>query len=334
MNRIFILFFILFSIVPVSQAQEKYIVEKAIKQIVITGFTRSKTNMTVSSEVSGKILRMNYDVGDRITDKPIVEIDTTFIDFQIKSIRQSLKKLEVAQEKIQSRVSYLEKEYNRIETLHKGDRATEVKRDAAKEELDQAKLEARSLIHEKEALEITLKELLERRQRHTIYAPREWLVIKKFVQAGEVITPNMPLAVVGDFQHLVIPLAVSSEEFSALKKLPVEFDANLENTPVKAKIHLVNPEFDEKTRKLNIELLIMNYQGDTRGGLRFSLPLAIETEGLMIPKAAVVNRYDNPRVTLKQTGQTINVIVLDESKDYLIIAADERLKIGMELNGK
>ncbi len=314
-------------------AQDKLIIQRAKKNIMLTGYTRSKTTVTVSSEVSGKVLRVSYDVGQTIGKKPFFETDPTFIDFQIRSTRQSIKKLKIAQQKIASRVSYLEKEFIRIDKLHKGDRATEVKRDAAEEDLKQAKFESQTLAVEKAVLETTLKELQERKNRHDISAPEGWIVVEKSVEAGEIVSPNIPLAKVADYQTLVIPLSVSGEELAALKKLPEEFDARVEGKPVKAAIHWVNPEFDEKTRKLSIELILTHYEGKTRGGLRFSLPLETETEGFLVPKAAVISRYDNPRITIKETGKTINIMVLGESENNVTIAEDEQLSLGMELIG-
>jgi hypothetical protein len=330
--RTILFFMILIFFCPHSAfAQKKLIVQRAKKEITLTGYTRGKTVVTVSSEVSGKILRVNYDVGQIIGEKPFFEIDPTFIDFQIKSTQQGLKKLKIAQAKIAARVSYLEKEFKRIDKLHKGDRATEVKRDAAEEELKEARFEAQSLATEKAVLEVSLKELQERKNRHSISALPGWIVIEKNAEPGEIVTPNMPLANVADYQTLVIPLSVSGEELSAMEELPNEFDVQIEGNSAKAAIRWINPEFNEKTRKLSIELVLLHYEGERRGGLRFSLPLETDADGYRIPKAAVTHRYDNPRVTIKETGETINVMVLGESDGYLIIAEDARLRLGMEL---
>ena len=332
MRNILLFMIFLFLCPCLSFAGDKLIVQKAKKDITLTGYTRSKTTVTVSSEISGKVLRVNYDVGRTIGKKPFFEIDPTFINFQIKSARQSIKQLEISQQRMNSRVSYLRKEFNRIDKLHKGDRATEVKRDAAQEDLKQAKLEAQSLKSERAVLETTLKELQERKSRHNIYAPRGWIVVKKIVEASEIVSPNMPLAQVSDYRNLIVPLSVSGEELAALEKFPKEFDAWLEGKPVTASIKWINPEFNEKTRKLSIELILANYEEKGRGGLRFSLPLGIEAEGLIVPKAAVINRYDNPRVTIMETGKTINIMILGESDGFLVIAEDEHLSLGTELN--
>lgn len=310
---------------------QEFMVREARKDITLIGYTRSKTTVTVSSEVSGKVLRVNYDVGETIGKKPFYEIDPTFVGFQVENTLQSLKKLKTSIKKSESNIAYLEKEFNRIDTLHKGDKATEVRRDSAKESLDQAKLEHESILIEKASLNTALRELKERKRRHSIFASKGWIVVEKRVESGEVVASGTPLARVADYRELVIPLFVSGEEFEAIKKLSNTFDASLEKRPVKAKIHWVNPEFNEKTRKLNIELILSGYEGERRGGLAFSLPLRIGMDGLLIAKEAVVSRYENPRITLKATKKTVNVIILGETNGAYIIADDPNLPVGTEL---
>lgn len=314
-----------------SFGETELTVQSAKKEITLTGYTRSNASATVSSEVSGKVLKVNYDVGETVGEKPFFEIDPTFINFQIESTRQSLAKIKAAHKKNESRIAYLKKEFKRIDILHKGDRATEVKRDAAQEAFDQARLERNTLKAEKQVLNIALKELQERKKRHNVYAPKGWIIIGKTVEPGEIISTNTPLAKVGDFQNLVIPLSVSGRELEAIQALPEEFDARLEGRQIKARLNWVNPEFDEKTRKLSIELLLINYNKEKRGGLSFSMPFEIDAGGYWVPKSAVVNRYENPRVIVKGTEETVNIIILGESDGHFIIAENKSLPVGTEL---
>lgn len=314
-----------------AHAQDRPLIQPARKMISLSGYTRSDTVMTVSSEVAGRILHVHYDVGQTVGDKAFFEIDPTFIDFQIRSTRHSLQKIEAALLKNASGVAYLEKEFRRIDQLHKGERATEVKRDAAEEELSQAKLERKTLDAEKAVLQTALSELQERKRRHSISAPKGWIVIRKMAEAGELVTAGTPVAMLGDFRQLTIPLSVSGQELESIRSLGEEFEAQLEGKVVKARLKWVNPEFDEKTRKLGIELILTGYDGEKRGGLRFSLDLETETEGLWIPKEAVISRYDNPRVILKESGETVNIMVLGDSDGHLIVSADKKLKVGAEL---
>jgi hypothetical protein len=312
-------------------AQDRLIIEPAKKEIVLSGYTRSIKDATLSCEVSGRILTIHYDVGDTIVDKPFIEIDSTFIDYRIAGLRQSLGKLKISSQQSRSRVAYLEKEFGRIEVLYKNDSTPEIRRDAAAEELTQARLAHDVIEQEYTVLEISLKELQEKKKRHTIFAPKGWMVVAKMAEVGEVIGPQTPLARVADYRDMVVPLSVSGEELAAIRDLGREFDATLEDNQVGARLHWVNPEFDEKTRKLGIELLIDRYQGDHRGGLRFSLPVLLKSQGLAVPRESVIKQFENPRIVLKHSGEVVNVIIVGETKSHFVIADDDRLDVGMEL---
>ncbi len=316
---------------PSVPDEDRLLVRRAIRDSRLSGYTRKDRTMTVSSEVSGRVLRVNYDVGQTVGEKPFIEIEPTFIDLEIEKTGQSVKKLDIVLKRMQVRVAYLEKEFFRVDTLYRRERATGVKRDAAAQELEQARLELESTGRERAVLETVLRELSERKLRHNIYAPRGWIVTKRMVEPGEVIQQVTPLAEVSDYRRLVVPLSVSGEELSAIRALAEEFDAELEGVPVKAALRWINPEFDEKTRKLNVELVIRDFRGQGRGGLMFVLPLRLRSEGLFIPKTAVTNRYENPTVTVRETGEVVRLIPLGESGDYLRVAADERLVPGTEL---
>ncbi len=312
-------------------ADEALTVEPARKTVQLTGYTRSDTTLTLSSEVAGKVKAVHYDVGDTIGEKPFAQIDVTFIDFEIENTRQSIRKLQSAQKKNASRIAYLQKEYNRLNRLFQKEVGTESRLDEALEQLNQARLEADTLAAEEAALKANLAELRERRSRHDISASAGWIVVNRRVEPGEIVTVNTPVADIADFRILVVPLSVTGQELAAIRTLPEVFDARLDGEPVRARIEWVNPEFDEKTRKLSTELALVDYEGERRGGLRFTLPLRIEAEGLWVPKSAVVSRYENPRVTLKKSGATLNVMVLGESGEYLIVADHPQLSVGTEL---
>jgi len=314
-----------------SAAQDVLWVEKAIKEITLKGYTRSKTAVTVASEVTGRVEKVNYDVGQTVGNDPFFEIDPTFVNFQIESTRQGIRNLQIASKQSSSRIAYLQKEFKRIDVLFKGKSTAATQRDKAAEDLVQARLEGESIKARIAETKTTLQELLERKRRHSIHAPPGWIVTAKFVEEGEIIGLNTPLARVADYRLLVIPLSVAGRELAALRNLPAVFAAFLNDRPVKASIDWVNPEFDEKTRKLHIQLILREYHGEKRGGLLFSLPLKIATDGLRVPKSAVITRYENPRVKLKSTGEEVQVLILGESGRHFIIAGNSRLAPGMAL---
>jgi multidrug efflux pump subunit AcrA (membrane-fusion protein) len=333
MRRIAPLLFALLIFPPSAATQEPLQVERATKEVILSGYTRAQSTVAVSSEVSGKILRVNYEVGQVVGSSPFAEIDPTFIDFQLESTRQSLRSLQVDLQKAVSRIGYLEKEFTRIDRLFREQSTAETQRDKAAEDLAQAKLESESIRVHIAEVKTALAELSERKRRHRVSAPEGWIVTDRFVESGEIVATGTAMGRVADYRELIVPLSVSARELAAIRRLASPFTTYLEDAPVETAVNWINPEFDEKTRKLNIEMILRDYGGEKRGGLLFKLPLQIETDGLRVPKAAVITRYENPRVRIQSTDEEVPVIILGESNDHFIIAENQRLSPGVELVG-
>jgi multidrug efflux pump subunit AcrA (membrane-fusion protein) len=334
-------------------AQDSLLVETARKSITLSGYTRSRTKQTLAAEVAGKVLKVNYDVGQVVGDKPFLEIDPTFIDFQIDQAHLTLQKLKIAKNRAQSQKDYLQTEFKRIDRLRQDKVTTRAKWDAAAEDLKQAELSLQTNNLEINSLALRLKELQERRSRHALMAPTGWIVVQRKVEPGEIIADSVPLGQVADFTQMVVPLFVSGQQLTAIKKqdqpyvpmqdkltelLGDDLDTSqnplyitVEGKPARGRLKRVNPDFDERSRKLSIEVAVVGFKGDARGGLLTKITINVPSDGLMVPKASVSRRYDNPNVILKKDGKTIPVTILDEDQDYFIIADTKILTVGMEL---
>jgi hypothetical protein len=181
------------------------------------------------------------------------------------------------------------------------------------------------------SLEISLNELKERKRRHQVLAPQGWVVTDKQVEVGEIVGPNTVLAQVADYRTLVVPLALSTAELTALQMLSREMDVNLEGKPAKARLRWINPQFDERTRKRQVELVLTEFEGPAWGGLLLTLEVPIDTEGILIPKQALINRYENPRVEIASNGERVRIMLLGEAAQHFVAAEDGRLPPGTEL---
>jgi len=314
-----------------TRAQQDLVVQPARRDITLTGYTRSKTTATLSSEVAGRVLQINYDDGQVIGKLPFLNIDPTFIDLEISSTRHSLEQLKITRKKRRSRVDYLDKEFRRIENLFGRGSSPESRLDTSREDADQARFDLEAVGVEIAIVQTRLQELRERKSRHTIRAQPGWIVVAKLVEEGELVTVNTPVARIADFEHLVVPLSISAQELAAIQQLTPEFDVLLNDKPARAAVNWINPEFDEKTRKLSIELILRSYPGPKRGGLTCRLALQTAAEGLWVPKQAVISRYENPRVFLKESGAEVRVLELGQTENHLIIADDPRLTPGTQL---
>jgi hypothetical protein len=147
---------------------------------------------------------------------------------------------------------------------------------------------------------------------------------------------------VGNYQQLLIPLAVTTAELQAIRAADGA-GARVADKTASYHIATVSPAFDENTRKINIELELDNYSGEQRGGLPFALTLSLPDYGVMVPVAAVRNRYQHPQVQLRSSAQpvaieiidhisgSINGTTTDDADEWVHIQATDALPIGSVL---
>jgi RND family efflux transporter MFP subunit len=302
------------SSVAKTEADQLFTAETATHSNTMTGFTRARAAMKLTSQLTDRLMEVKGDVGDQIgKDGVFARLDTTYV-------KLDLKKISIDQDKLKSKIAYLEKEAQRFQTLFQKQSAAEAKLDALLQDLAQAGLALQTLKNEEQKIQ-------EHLQRHTITAPPGWLIINRYAEPGEWIIAGAPLAEVGDFQTLLVPFAVSQDEYNWIKQRAKSLSLRLpeQNLTVKAELHSVSPGFDQQTRKLNLEIKIISDLPGKRGGIRAELTTELPDPAgaLLAPVTAVSNRYDSHWLT-KANGEKVPVIVLGRGlpPDTLRVSAD------------
>jgi RND family efflux transporter MFP subunit len=273
--------------------------EPALQQEVLSGFTRERTRVVLSTEVSGRVEKVNGDVGD-ITEasQPFVCLDQTFIDLELDVNRQKRKGSQVD-------YNYFDKEVERIRQLLTKKSSSESQLDAALRNLDKTSVQLA-------AQEIDKRILQEKKARHCINTPEGWRIISRHVEVGEWINAGEPVVEIGDYRRLRVPFALNVEEYHALQRLGDGLRLNLpqQGREVPATLLRVSPAFDEASHKIAVELEISGID-DSRGGLRAELALEIpfNSGAVMLPESALLQRYE--QYWLKRSdGEEVRVVYL------------------------
>lgn len=303
-------------------------VEAAFRPVTLRGYTRALACTTIAAEVSGRVETINYDIGDTISKKPLLHIDATFIDLELRSNAVALASNAIARQQATSRRDWLQQEFKRRSTLFEQGRISQVVFEEISQQRDQAELELQQQQQHRRQLEVQQQVLREQQQRHTPRAPTGWQISHRYVEQGELVSAGTPLMDIENYQRLLVPLAVSADELQAIRLINT---AAVAGQTIHYRLHTVSPAFDEKTRKIQIELEIIDYSAPKRGGLTLQLPLQLPDAGLMIPVSTVVNRYQQPQVYLPGSKQTISVQILDTQGEWLRIAPHRQLPIGTVL---
>ncbi|MCF8043525.1 MAG: efflux RND transporter periplasmic adaptor subunit [Desulfarculaceae bacterium] len=292
----------------------------ATRPLVFSGFTRARAKLRLVSEVAGRCQKVNYDVGGTIGSKGVFAVlDDTFT-------RLDLKSNQVEQKRLVSRVAFLDKDAQRYRNLVKRGSEAPSKLDRLDEELTQARLQL-------EALKTQAAILGERLSRHVIKAPPGWRVIERRVEPGSWVAAGGQVALLGDFRTLLVPLALSPDEFAILARQAKQIKVSLPHlgVSVPAKVERLSPAFDPATRKIAVELELGPEVSYKRGGLRVELTLtAPDPSGaVLLPAGAVTERYQENWVT-RVDGKSLRVVVLGPGPGGALRVSSPQIKPGQK----
>ncbi len=286
----------------VAAAPRSFVAREATRRVVLTGFTRARARIKLTSEVSGRCLAVEAEVGQAIaTDGVFARLDDVFVRLELEANR-------VEQARLASRVAYLEKEVKRSRSLVRRRSQAQSKLDRLEDQLHQARYRLK-------ALAVAARTLEERRRRFALTAPAGWRVIQRLVEPGQWVPRGMVVGVVGDFHSLRVPLAVSPRQLQALRARAGRLHLRLPELDrrVPARLDRVSPAFDPATRKIKLELAIDGGLPEMRGGLRVELTLEMPdpSGAVLVPAAALSRRYQEYWLT-RPDGSQVRVLLLGE----------------------
>jgi RND family efflux transporter MFP subunit len=290
---------------PEKTPARQFAAQAAFRQAEITGFTRARAFLQVVSEVSGRCLKVTADVGEAIGPSGVfVRLDSTFVDLELKRnlVEQAL---------AVTKLKYTEKEFNRHRKLVRSKSEPQSKLDALETERDQAELQLQAL---KTAAEV----IRERQSRHKVKAPPGWLVVSRQVEPGSWVNAGAPLATLGDYSTLVVPMALAPEEHAWLLSHRHKLSVTLspQGKQVAARIYRVSPAFDPATRKINVELALDGNIKSRRGGLMAALRMTLPdpSGAVLVPASALQRRYQEYWLT-RPDGSQVKVLLLGPGPD-------------------
>jgi RND family efflux transporter MFP subunit len=283
-----------------DQHHELAVARVAYHEVTLTGFTRARATLPLVAETGGKVLEVYADIGDTIdTSGVFARIDDTFIRLDLDSNR-------VQREQLRSRIDYDKREADRYRTLvDKGS--------ASRSRLDELEQTLRDNRHRLDELAVQAQVLEERLARTQVSAPAGWRVTGRQVEPGQRVNEGEVLGEAADFSALLIPVALSPQQFAALQAQHDSLSIQLPDQAltVPARIARVNPGFDTQTRKISVDIALAEPLEDQRGGLRAILQLQLPSASgaVLLPTQAVEESYEEYWVT-REDGERIRVVRL------------------------
>ena len=290
-----------------ARSVETFVARPAARRSSLTGFTRARNAMTLVTEESGRVSKVLADVGDTLdAGGQFAELDTTFIQLDLASNRTD-------QERLKSDLAYNKKEMDRYEALVRN-------RTAAQSTLDSNVRAHQAALQQLRAKQVEERILMERLKRFSLTGPAGWKVVTRYIEPGEWITKGEKVAELGRYDVLLVPFALTSEEYSALKQMGdlVQLRLTDRDQTIAARVARVSPGFDAQTRKFNVDLEINQGDFEFRGGIRTELVVDLPDPGgaVLVPESALVKAYEE-YFLITPADLRVRVVLLGATDDDL-----------------
>ncbi len=258
--------------------------------------TFEATEVIVSSETNGRILKLSLEEGDVLLEgQKVGYVDSTQLYLTSLQIKESRKAVLASRPDIRTQIEATQKEIEsalidrkRIENLVKGGVATQKQLDDVNAKL--AVLEARlvaqknslqtstaALNEQSSALEAQLAVITDQLRRSIIINPVKGTVLSKYARANEITGAGKPLYKIADLETMTLRAYVSGDQLPQLKLgqiVDVSVDADREHYKIyKGSVTWISDkaEFTPKTIQTK----------DERANLVYAIKISVKNDGYL-----------------------------------------------------
>ncbi|MFN4226723.1 MAG: efflux RND transporter periplasmic adaptor subunit [Candidatus Ratteibacteria bacterium] len=267
--------------IPVEVVKVQEVILK--DEIEALGEIEPYQKVVIYSEVSGLIEKLNVKEGDYVKKGDfIAQIDYKKRKIDYENVENQLKAAMINLENIK-------KDYERFTNLFKEGVISEKKLDDIKTQYEVVSHQVEALKKQFELTKIRLNEAF-------IYSPINGFIAEKFVDEGEFITESsmmrsVPIVSIIDISKVKVNLPISAENIGKVKKGQSVL-IKTESFPDKAfygKVSRIYPFVDEKTRTVNVEVILENSSFIIKPGMFCKGTIITgEKKALIVPLDAIM----------------------------------------------
>ena len=266
----------------------------------------------VASEVSGRVLEVHFEQGDRVRrgDKLVT------MDGVLKS--KDLQSRRAQREEVLAELSRVQRELGRMQRLYE-------QNTVAEQEYEKVKFLASALERRAESLAAEISRIQEELRMLVILAPFDGVVLSRMSNLGEWLSSGSPVAELArdDVVDILVNVPVNVALGLELGLVVRGSAAGLE---LEGRVQAVVPRGDVSTRTFPVKVRLPNEHGLLEGmEVRMYLPTGQRHEGLTVPRDAVVPSPMGQVIFLVREGQAkmVPVTVLGFAQDTAGIEAQD-----------
>jgi RND family efflux transporter MFP subunit len=295
---------------------EKGAIQAMTDFVGTTYFTRTAR---VATDLEGLVTKVNFAEGDRVKKGAVmVQLDTQILEAEIAGAM-------AAYEQNQVDLENAKRDFERVEGLYRDGSISETDYDSYRSK--KLRLEKLSAV-----LQAKHKKLLISRDKKSIMAPFAGIVVLQPVEVGEWVAKGGKVAVIADDSAIDVEVEVPIDILENLEKgRAVRIIVNRREYEGKFTSYIARG--DVATRTFTATFSLANPNGIIEGlEALVSLPKGGETEGLLVPRDSIVDKYGKTMVFRVVDGKAVEVQV--QVAGYVglqAIVTGEGLEPGMEI---
>jgi len=317
--------------------------------------------VSVRSQVEGRLISLNLDIGDTVQKGKIIsQLDDTLLVTSLKQAQAQLATTESEVARAQTQVSNAraQVETARLELVQAeadSRRLTQLYKEGAiaEQNAQQAQTRARTAAQslraataqvntEKQgvaaaqgrvfAQKAAVSGAVERRSYSRLISPITGVVTEKVTEPGNLLQPGSEVLKVADFSRVKVVAQVSELELARIQvgqSVEVKLDAFPDQKFI-GKVSRISPTADTTARLIPIEIVMANSGGKIGSGLLARVSFTTQTkQRVVVPETAISSQDKKPE--LENTNSTLFVVEKTAKKTTV---KERSVSLGKIANGK
>lgn len=297
------------------------------------GNTQPEREVSLRSQTEGRLLSLNVDVGDRVTNGQLIaQLDDTLLQTAISEADAQLAVLksevinsqnEVSNAQVQVKEAQVQLKQTQADAKRYQDLASQGAVSLQQAEVAQTNAEVASqrLLSAQEQVRIrqegviasqqrvkaqnsALAQVKERRSYSLLTAPIAGIVLEKITEPGNLVQPGGEVIKIGDFSRVKVVVPISElklEDIRVGQSVTVTIDAFADQS-FNGTISRISPASNAQTRQIPIEVSIPNSDGRIGSGLLARVKLGENNQGIMVPESALQGENQDTIFVIKNSG--------------------------------
>jgi len=319
-----------------KQSTIKVLIKEIPDEVRLVGMLQAYQEVEISSEISGKIKKIHYDVGDKVLQGEVLaETDDEFREISLEIKRSLLKKAEASKAKAQKDSKKSTRLFKEGVISDSDSDNTLLEQQFADAELSLARSEVRAA--EKELRDTKIK------------APFNGKIALKNIELGKLVTPGQNIFTLVDIQKIKIVVHVSELDIAKIEtnNTATIVLESLGGDIFQGRVSTIGLKADASTRSFPVEIIVDNPQEKLLPGMVAAVSiLSAKPKKLILIPPNAVHSLNNMKVvyimkdkkatkrTVQTSGSVNGLLVVEKGLaegDMLVVSENGSENIGSGL---